>query len=100
MTIAEQAVAMLPDVKNYLDVSWVDPEGDKKLSGILQRGMKRINGNVGKESDYAEEGRARELLFEYARYARSNALDEWENAFLSEILFLAHQVQIEAMPND
>lgn len=87
---------LLEAVKNYLNITWADPAGDTNLTGIIERGIKRINSSAGREFNYAEEGRPRELLFEYARYARSYALDEWENAYLSEILFLAHMVQIEA----
>ena len=101
MTIKEQAAKVLPDAKNYLDIlSTDDTTGDKKLLGILERGMNRINDSSGAEHDYTKEARPRELLFDYARYARANALEEWEDAFLSEILFLAHSVQIGAVSDD
>lgn len=82
---------LLDVAKNYLDITWDDTGTDQKLVGILERGMSRINSTSGEELDYSASDRPQELLFEYARYARSNALDEWEDAFLPEILFLRHE---------
>lgn len=82
---------LLDAARNYLDITWADTGTNQKLTGILERGISRINSISGEELDYTISDRPQELLFEYARYARSNALDEWEDAFLSEILFLRHE---------
>lgn len=92
---------LLEMAKNYLDITWDDAGTDQKLTGILERGINRINSTSGEELDYNTPDRPQELLFEYARYARSNALDEWEDAFLPEILFLKHEhIAREALAND
>lgn len=92
---------LLDVAKNYLDITWDDMGTDQKLVGILERGMSRINSTSGEELDYSTSERPQELLFEYARYARSNALDEWEDAFLPEILFLKHEhIAKEALAGD
>lgn len=92
---------LLDAAKNYLDITWDDDGTERKLTGILERGIARINSTSGEELDYTISGRPRELLFEYSRYARSNALDEWEAAFLPEILFLQHQhIVKEALESD
>ncbi|WP_418664356.1 hypothetical protein [Anaerotruncus massiliensis (ex Liu et al. 2021)] len=79
---------LLAAAKNYLDITWDDPEGDRKLSGILGRGMKYLDGIAGRELDYSTEDKPRELLFDYARYVRSNALDEFQGNYLHELLAL------------
>ena len=42
---------LLEAVKNYLDITWDDPEGDEKLSGIIARGMQYLNKVAGAELD-------------------------------------------------
>ena len=79
---------LLDAVKNYLDITWEDPAGDEKLSGILARGIKYINSVAGAELDYTVEDKPRELLFDYCRYVRSNALDEFQNNYLHELISL------------
>lgn len=79
---------LMSAARNYLDITWDDPEGDKKLSGILDRGMKYLDAIAGHALDYTSEGKPRELLFDYARYVRSNALDEFQGNYLHELLAL------------
>lgn len=87
---------LLEDVKNYLDITWEDPEGDKKLSGIIARGMQYLNKVAGAELDYMEEDKPRELLFDYCRYVRSNALDEFQTNYLHELLSLQIEQEVKA----
>ena len=81
-------VGLLEAVKNYLNITWEDPAGDEKLSGILARGIKYINSVAGAELDYIVEDKPRELLFDYCRYVRSNALEEFQKNYLHELLSL------------
>ena len=34
---------LLDDVKNYLNITWDDPEEDIKIMGFIARGMKYLN---------------------------------------------------------
>jgi hypothetical protein len=87
---------LLTAVRNYLDITWEDPAGDEKLSGIIARGIKYINLVAGAELDYTKEDKPRELLFDYCRYVRSNALDVFQNNYLPELLTLQIQKEVEA----
>lgn len=87
---------LLNDVKIYLDITWVDIETDKKITGITERGIKYIDGIAGSEMDYTVEDKPRELLFDYCRYARSNALDEFQKNYLHELLTLQIAKGVEA----
>lgn len=79
---------LLSAVKNYLDITWEDSAGDEKLSGIIARGIKYIDGIAGAEMDYTVEDKPRELLFDYCRYVRSNALEHFQTNYLNELLTL------------
>lgn len=79
---------LLEAARNYLDITWEDGDGDKKLSGILERGMKYIDGVAGADLDYGTEDAPRALLLDYARYVRADVLDEFQTNYLHELLAL------------
>lgn len=87
---------LLAAVKNYLDITWDDPDGDKKLSGIILRGMRYLDKAAGAELDYTAEDKPRELLMDYCRYVRSNALDEFQRNYLHELLSLQIETAVSA----
>lgn len=64
---------LLDEVKNFLDITWNDEAGDKKIAGFIRRGMKRINELCGKEFDYSsdDDAEAEETSFNYVRYAEA-----------------------------
>lgn len=86
---------LLDAVRNYLDITWTDADGDKKLIGIISRGMVYIDKVAGEACDYEAEDKPRELLFDYCRYVRSNALDEFQTNYLSELLSLQNQKEVD-----
>lgn len=79
---------LLECVRSYLDITWVDADLDLKLTGIIERGMKYINGIAGSEKDYMEDDKPKELLLDYCRYVRSNALDQFKVNYLHELISL------------
>lgn len=87
---------LLDAVRNHLDITWRDDAGDDKLSGIIQRGMKYIDKAAGAAQDYTLEDAPRELLMDYCRYARSNALDEFALNYLHELISLQNSEEVKA----
>lgn len=88
---------LLEATKNYLDITWTgDTAGDEKLSGIIDRGMAYIDSLAGAEMDYTIESKPRELLFDYCRYVRSNALDEFQANYIHELLSLQISEEVKA----
>lgn len=79
---------MIADVKNYLDITWDDAEGDKKLTGMIDRGMAYINGIAGREQAFNTPCLAQSLLLNYCRYERSNALEDFQKNYRHELLSL------------
>lgn len=92
----EQLAKLVVDVKNYLDITWVDADIDLKLTGIISRGIKFIDHHAGTDLDYSIEDNPRSLLFDYCRYAWSNALDEFSKNYLPEILDLQITESVKA----
>ena len=86
---------LLIAAKNYLDITWHDPAGDNKLFGIIARGKKYLDKVAGAELDYLAEDKPRELLFDYCRYVRSNALDEFAINYQHELLSLQIQQEVK-----
>ena len=87
---------LLSSVKNYLDITWVDDAGDLKLSGIIARGIVYINRIAGVDFDYTIESDERQLLFDYCRYIRSGALEDFKNNFKSELISLQLREEVKA----
>lgn len=79
---------LLAEIKNFLDITWEDEAGDKKLSGIILRGMKKINELCGTEFDYStdtDDSSAKELLINYVMYARAGAIEDFMKNYAPEI---------------
>jgi len=84
-----EEATLLADIKNYLDITWDDEYTDKKLYGIMNRGKCYLQDIAGSFSiDFAVECNARSLLFDYCRYARSNALEMFGINFKSQLIAL------------
>ena len=77
--------SLLTAVRNYLDITWEDPALDEKLNGIIQRGKSYLDRVAGEQLNYKEGTKARELLFEYIRYVRANALQNFGGDFSAEL---------------
>lgn len=89
------AAGLLEDIKNYLDITYEDPDGAMKLYGIIQRGEAYLDKVAGKKQDYEEEGLPRALLFDYCRYARNNVIELFKENFQSELVALRMGAQTD-----
>ncbi|WKY44166.1 hypothetical protein Q5O14_16300 [Eubacteriaceae bacterium ES2] len=75
-------MALIDDVKNYLDITWeIDQAETDKLDGIINRGIWTLDKKAGRMLDYDTEGRPKELLLEYCRFARDGTLNEFAGAY-------------------
>jgi hypothetical protein len=83
---------MLNEVKSYLGITWLDEDSD--IQNMIDRGKSRLEGLAGVTLDFTVEGLARELLFEYCRYAYNNAIEFFEENFQREILRLQLQIGV------
>lgn len=82
---------LLADVKNYLNITWDDQATDRKISDLIKNGIAYLDLKRGAPANYAEAGLPRTLLFDYVRYARDEALDVYENNYLSLIVAMRNE---------
>ena len=101
----EEIQQLLQDIKDYLHITWDDEKTDTTLTGMIKRGMKKLDDIAGLNLDFTIEDSPRELLFDYVRYANSQALEVWEKNFQSELLSLhlesqASLIELEESSNE
>lgn len=96
MGAAERSAALLADVNNYLDRTWEDEAGDRKILGLIQSGMAYLDDKLGEQADYTADGLPRTLLMEYVRYMRDGALDLFESNYQSMILAMQNKRRVQA----
>lgn len=88
--------ALLLDVRNRLDITWDDPDTNRKVLSWIEDGVAYLNSKLGTAGDYESPGFPRTLLFEYVRYARDAALDVFENNYQSLILGMQNDRKVGA----
>lgn len=85
---------LLNDIKLYLRITWTDTATDANLTGMIDRGMARLQKIAGASLDFAVEDLPRSLLFDYCRYANSHALEVFEKNFNAELTSLHIESQV------
>ena len=93
--MVESPELLLAEAKTYLDMTWEDEAADNELFGILLRGMSYLDHAAGIPLDYGDGTAARALLFDYARYVRAGALQDFGKDFASELLGLHIAGEVE-----
>lgn len=76
---------LLEDILNELDITFDDEATKKKIRDIMQQGKARLEELKGGTIDFAAEMTARTLLFSFCRYGRSNAIEQFEHDFSSQL---------------
>lgn len=87
---------LLPLTKNRLDVTWDDDATDSKYTVMIANGIAYLDGKLGASGDYLSPGTAQELLFEYVRYARDDALDVFETNYTHRLLAAQNERRVNA----
>lgn len=96
MAGSEIIAALLPDVKNHVNITWDDSATDKKVSELIASGTAYLEARCGKNLDFTVPGEARTLLMEYVRYGLGDALDVFENNYLHRLLALQNEGKVTA----
>lgn len=91
--MADLPIGLLDTVKSYLRITWEDAATDALITGYINRGMKRLQDIAGASLDFTDEDLPRALLFDYCRYANSQALEVFEQNFQAELLELNLRTQ-------
>lgn len=91
---------LLEDILNELDITFKDKATTKKIKGYMQRGRARLEQLKGGSIDFAKEMMARELLFSYCRYGRSNAIEQFEPDFAIQLTAFALEEAVANVNGD
>ncbi len=83
--MATTAETLMAEWKNRQDITWpTDQQTDKKLLGIVERGMDAIRQRAGND-EIVFEGTIKSLLFDYCRYDYNNCRELFDDAFRAEL---------------
>ncbi len=85
---------LLADVKNHLNITWDDSATDNKIRGLIASATVYLDGKGGTVLDYDADGLPRMLMMEFVRYARDEALDVFENNYMSLILSMQNEMAV------
>ncbi|WP_300760271.1 hypothetical protein [Janthinobacterium sp.] len=86
---------MLENLKEYLQITWADEDAD--LLKLIERGEKYLSRMTGTSLTFTTEDMPKQLLLDYCRYSRNNALEFFQENFASDILLLQLQEGIKEM---
>lgn len=98
--VKDQLFELKNEVKNYLDVTWEDRDLDEKLEGILRRGMAYLDRIAGTGLEYRAESLERGLLFDYVRYVRAGAAQDFGSDFSRELNGLHADMEVMGHEKD
>lgn len=92
-------MALIDDVKTYLDITWTDQHTDAKLTGIISRAQNKLAGYAGcsvSDLDLATESVEKQLFLDLCRYVYNNASEDFENNYKHELIMLRanHAVEV------
>lgn len=93
---------LLTDVENILNVTWKDAATDERYKILIAGGITYLSNKLGitDKEEFTHDGQPRNLLFEYVRYARDNALEVFEANFLALILSAQNERKIADVVSD
>ena len=96
MKRTEVSPKLLSEVKNHLNITWDDGATDEKICGLISAATVYLDGKGGAALDYEADGLPRTLMMEYVRYARDEALDVFENNYVTLILTMQNERAVTA----
>ncbi len=84
-------MALIDDVKTYLDITWTDQHTTAKLNGIISRAQSKLAGYAGcsvQELELSEESTEKQLFLDLCRYIYNNASEDFENNYRADLIML------------
>lgn len=84
-------MALIDDVKTYLDITWTDQHTTAKLNGIISRAQSKLAGYAGcavAELGLSEESSEKQLFLDLCRYIYNNASEDFETNYRADLIML------------
>lgn len=86
MMDSNKKAALLADVKRALKITWENKNTEEELSGMIADAEYYLNHLLGAEIDFSAPGMFHKLFLNYALYAYNHCENEFETAYLQDIL--------------
>lgn len=94
-------MALLDEVKNYLDITWDDEGTDKRIEGIMKRAAAILSEYAGETLAFDETQECEKQLFlDLCRYIRDNAYEDFKVNFSAELIELRAKFAVKGMETD
>lgn len=86
---------LLKAVRNYLNITWVDPDLDEKLNGYILRGMAYVSSWAADRTlEFNENSKEVELLLDYCLYVHNYSFSLFYDAYLPELNSLQMAMEV------
>lgn len=82
-------------VKRHLHITWTDEDTEAKLINKMASAELAINYKLGAECDITRPGQIQQLYLNYMTYSWNECLNEFDEAYRSEILQLRHYNEVK-----
>lgn len=97
MNLENMPLVPLEMVKRHIQVTWSDDDTDMRICTKMQNAERTLNHKLGAACDYLAPGAEQQLYLNYMLYSWNEALDEFDAAYMSEIIQIRqiHEVRKE-----
>ena len=91
---------LLADVKHTLKITWNNQNTEEELSGMIADAEIYLNHLLGAEIDFSAPGMFHKLFLNYALYAYNHCENEFETAYLQDILKCQTYISVKGGESD
>lgn len=88
---------LLEVIMNDIDITFEDEKTKAKTKRDMESGMAYLEDKDGDEIDFEKDMIALELLISYCRYGRSNAIEQFEHDFASNLTAFALRAAVKTV---
>lgn len=87
--------SLISSFKREAPVTWSDPDTDEKIKEMIEDNDKAMDHMLGAEIDYSAPGAERRLFLNYCLYDWNKVSEQFESAYLSDILKIRHKYEVQ-----
>ena len=96
-------MALVDEVKTYLDITWDDPHTNRKVDSTLARAQAKLReyaGCTAEELTFEDGTEEQQLLLDLCRYIYNNASEDFEENYRADLIMLRAKYKTEAMSDE
>ena len=85
----------IEEIKRELDITWDDPDTDKKVEDAMRSAEALINDFAGQSVDLTEDLVSAQLYKDAVRYYYNGVSDEFETRYSSDLIALRNKYRVK-----